>query len=65
MLTKDENTFIIVSGETIGEYKPHIGQTLPISLGDLEYCKIPNSTYADEFIETTGVNKLKINLVDN
>ena len=40
------------AGTTALPYEPYQGQNLPLTLGDLEYCKI--GSYADEFYKATS-----------
>lgn len=48
----DLDTFMVVEGTTAGEYIPHQEQNYPISLGDIELCKI--GEYQDYIYKQNG-----------
>lgn len=53
---KIKDSFIINNGTTALPYEPYISQTANVNLGDIEYCKMPNTNYKDQFIRTSGKN---------
>lgn len=52
-------TPMLNEGDTALSYEPHEEQSLPLNLGDLEYCKIGD--YEDEFIYNTTDTSLELN----
>lgn len=50
----DLDTFMVVEGTTAGEYIPHQEQNYPISLGNIELCKIGD--YPDKIFKTINGN---------
>lgn len=58
--TFENNTPMLVKSDTTAtNYEPHQEQTLPLNLGDLEYCKIGD--YEDEFVYNTTDTTLELN----
>lgn len=49
-------TMLLKLAETDITYEPYQEQTAQVSLGDIEYSKMPNTDYSDEFIRTSGEN---------
>ena len=52
----DLDTFMVYEGTTALPYTPYQEQTAQVSLGNLEYSKMPNTNYTDEFMKPSGTN---------
>ena len=59
----DINEHVMINlGNTALPYEPYQNKNVLIPLGDLEYCKIPNSDYKDELYMPSGKNLFDENL---
>ena len=59
----DLDTFMVYEGAQNIDYVPYQEQSLPLNLGDLEYCKTGN--YEDEFVIPSGSNICNVFNIDN